>query len=217
MTNLENADDISLIKNIQQFECNKSLEVLISRHTGICFEVAKRFLSHSHTPSTVKDEIINHKDLVIYESAKTFTEEKEVKFGTWVGHNMRYFCLDQINEEKKHHENRMETIWHEGEDEEKTDLISQQPSPEPTCDESFATAESKKEKKMVILDELSRFDDVTKKIIITRYFSNSKRPIPYRVIAPQVGLSIQGVINREKKFFKLTKNKKSVELIKNNN
>lgn len=226
MNETKQADDISLIRNIKSgYKVDESLGELINRHTGICFEVSKNYLNSSSISNIAKDEILNRSDFVIYESVKSFSEEKKVKFSTWVGHNMRYYCLHQINAEKKHHWKRIDQFNHscvsDNLDQDKDrvfDFLNDHYiDPSPTPFELNCQKEEKIIENSFLQEQLEKADPITKKIIKMRFFSNSKFPIAYRTIAKHVGLSYQGVKLREKRFFELTKKKSKVLLNNNKN
>ena len=43
------------------------------------------------------DDVIQEKDYLVYKSAMSYNPEKKVKFNTWLGNQVRYHCLNTIN------------------------------------------------------------------------------------------------------------------------
>ncbi len=77
---MENLSDIDLINNIKNdIRTENSLEELISRHSGIYLDIVNSYMRNTYG-NALKQDIINEKDLTIYNSAMKYNEEKGAKF-----------------------------------------------------------------------------------------------------------------------------------------
>jgi DNA-directed RNA polymerase specialized sigma24 family protein len=93
-------EDVKLVENIQNNQCDKSLRVLIDRHTPLCYTILQKFYPMLSKNGFSKDDIFNDKDYLIYKSAMLFKTDKKTKFSTWIGNYTRYHCLNLLNSKK---------------------------------------------------------------------------------------------------------------------
>lgn len=94
--------DLALIENVKKNkDRDSSLKELIQRHSGIYFSIANRFFPESRMAAAKlnidRDLVFDSKDLVIYNAAISYDENRGAKFSTHIGNQARYFCLSQIN------------------------------------------------------------------------------------------------------------------------
>ena len=187
--------DISLINKIKDCNDEGSLLELINRHSGIYHSMVNSFLSGPRNTAD-KDNLLDDKVHEVYSCAIKFDPSKNTKFPTYLANHTKWKCLGVLNKRKKQQE------------------ISFQDDDfyiEPHC-ESFLESLSKHE----ILKILTKFleketDDRVKKIIDKRYNVDNHKLTPWKIIAEDLDMSIQGCINIHNKF--LTKINKQTKYV----
>lgn len=190
----ENSDEY-LIKEIKQHKDNESLKELISRHSGIYVEMIRRF-GEKHLTATQIGDMMDDKDFNIYSAALEFDESKS-KFSTYLANRTKYNCLTNKTLNKKNAKIiNFDDIEFEQE----------------TKEDNPCQASLQREYMMKICFLIEGHEDprVTR-IFKERYFSsNNKKLKPWKQIAKEIGLSIQGCINIHdnaiKQFQKIIKN-----------
>ena len=192
---LASQSDLSLINKIKDDNDEGSLIELINRHSGIYHTMVNNFLSG---PKNVGDKgnLLDDKVHEVYSCAIKFDPSKNTKFPTYLANHTKWKCLGVLNKKKKQQEISFEdeNIFFE-----------------PSCD-SFIENLSKDE----ILKTFSKFlekekDDRVRKIIDKRYNVDNHKLRPWKIIAEELGMSIQGCINIHNKF--LTKIKKQTKYV----
>ena len=192
---LASQSDISLINNIKDSNHEDSLLELTNRHSGIYHSMVNSFLSGPKN-TTEKDSALDEKVHEVYFCALKFDPNRNTKFPTYLANHTKWKCLGVLNKKKKQQE-----IFFQDE----------QIFFEPYCD-SFLENLSKEE----VLETLSRFlekekDDRVKKIIDKRYNVLNHKLTPWKIIAEELDMSIQGCINIHNKFLnKINKQTKYV-------
>ena len=181
--------DLTLISNIQEDNDQKSLMILIDRHSGIFHTMVNHFMSH---PNSVLDKttIVEEKDLTIYDSAKNYDPDRNTKFSTHLANQTKWKCLNALNRSKKNREYFI--------DDENSYI-------EPFCD-SFVK-EINKEEALCLFEKCldKEEDERVKKIVDMRYGTKDNKVTPWRFIAEELDLSIQGCINIHNKFINKVK------------
>ena len=86
--------DICLVNNVKNVNCEKSLQELIKRHSGLCFKIMSRFSKSFYANNLDINELYNDKNLIIWNSANSFDEGRKVKFSTWLANQIKYSCLN---------------------------------------------------------------------------------------------------------------------------
>lgn len=190
--------DLSLINKIKSENDENCLVELIERHSGIYIYIVDQF-SKNHNPLLDKNLILEDKDYVIYKSALNYNPKINVKFSTYLANEARWKCLNHINKKKKKKESSVDDLEFEFSSEET-------PFTEALKFEGYNILQ-----KMIKKES----DERVKKIIDIRYNSDNIKLIPWRVIADELKLSIQGCINIHDRFIakvqkELNKNKKYV-------
>ena len=192
---LASQSDLSLINKIKDSNDEGSLMELINRHSGIYHTMVNNFLSG---PKNVGDKgnLLDDKVHEVYSCAIKFDPSKNTKFPTYLANHTKWKCLGVLNKKKKQQEISFEdeNIFFE-----------------PSCD-SFIENLSKDE----ILKTFSKFleketDDRVRKIIDKRYNVDNHKLRPWKIIAEELGMSIQGCINIHNKF--LTKINKQTKYV----
>ena len=182
--------DLTLISKIQEDNTDQqSLIALVDRHSGIFHTMVNHFMS---SPQCVLDktQIVEDKEITIYDSALNYDPSRNTKFSTHLANQTKWKCLNALNKKKKNKECFI--------DDENTYI-------EPSCD-SFIHDINKEEALVVFKDCLkTEEDERVKKIIDMRYGSDKNKLTPWRSIALELDLSIQGCINIHNKFINKVK------------
>lgn len=186
------SSDEYLIKEIKEKKDNDSLKELIARHSGIYVEMIRRY-GQKHLTATQLGDLMDDKDFNIYTAVLEYNEDKS-KFSTYLANRTRYHCLSNktINKKNANIVN-FDDVEYEQESKEQN-----------PCQ---ASAQREFMKKICFLIE-SHEDPRVTEIFKQRYFSNSGKKLkPWKAIAREMNLSIQGCIdihNRSIKQFQKT-------------
>lgn len=182
--------DLTLISKLQKDNTDQqSLIALVDRHSGIFHTMVNYFMS-SPQCALDKSQIVEDKEITIYDSALNYDPSRNTKFSTHLANQTKWKCLNALNKKKKNKEYFI--------DDENTYI-------EPSCD-SFISQIDKDEAFSVFEECLkSEKDERVKKIIDMRYGSTNNKLMPWRFIAKKVDLSIQGCINIHNKFINKVK------------
>lgn len=186
---LSSKSDLSLIKNIKDKSCNDSLKELISRHSGICFSIGKKF---SSSCGFNMYEFTDNKDWVIYSSALSFNGDKGSKFSTWLANQVKFYCLNLKNKKSKYVETDCEVIEY---------LINQ-----------YHNIHNNKYNQREIMGTISDLldqiqDENVKNAIHYRYFQNKDKILNYCEIGKILNVTPQTVLNWHNKFINFAKKK----------
>jgi hypothetical protein len=181
--------DLSLIFNIKETNDEDSLLELIDRHSGIFHSMVNQFMSHPQC-SLDKSQLVGEKDSTIYSSALNYDPDRKTKFSTHLANQTKWKCLNIINKKKK----RKEFFIDEGNS-----------YTEPSCD-SFIREIDKDEAFSLFQNCLKKEkDERVKKIIDMRYGVDNNKLTPWRKIAKELDMSIQGCINIHNRFINKVK------------
>lgn len=172
----DNVSDTYLTERIKIANCEKSLIELIGRHSGLCFKIITRYSKSFYANDLDLNEASSDKNLIIWNSAKSFSAEKNVKFSTWLANQVKYSCLNALNKKSKDRlvstEDKILDVLSETEQENKNDNL-------------FEFTNN-------ILSQLK--DERIKKIFSMRYSPNDKKP-SWCAIASKMEVSTQTAIN----------------------
>lgn len=95
---IKNKTDKELVLDIKN-DSNDSLIELVSRHNKLFYSICSKF---ARTNNNFKyDDAINDVYYVVYETAKSFKPEKNIKFSTWLGYHSRFYCLNKLKNSNK--------------------------------------------------------------------------------------------------------------------
>jgi RNA polymerase sigma factor (sigma-70 family) len=186
---IQNETDNILIKNIKEKNDEDSLKTLIERHAGLCNSLYKKYSAPLQASGVCLDDVIRQKDYVVYKSALSFNEDKNSKFSTWLYNQVRYQCLNSINENS--HYLTLEP--------DQLNYLIEKNSPPP------------REYKTIndyifnIIESCS--DERVAKIFKMRYLTNTNKKISWNKIAKKLKISTQTAINIHNKTLKLLKTK----------
>jgi hypothetical protein len=183
--------DLTLINKIKDSHDEESLLELINRHSGIYHTMVNYFLSGNQNVGD-KTALAEEKNLNIYSSALSYDPNRNTKFSTHLANQTKWKCLNIINKKKRNREVYL--------DDDKSFI-------EPSC-ESFLNQIKKNEVfgmfKSCLKEEP---DNRVKKIVDLRYNTDNNKVRAWRVIAKEMGMSIQGCINIHNKFIQKVKQK----------
>ncbi len=197
----DNLTDIQLVSNIKFTNCEKSLNELINRHSGLCFKIMARFSKSFYANNLDISELYNDKNLIIWNSANSFKVDKDVKFSTWLANQIKYSCLNCLNKKSK---DRLVAT------EDKSLDVLKEKNPfniELQSDNNlFEFTEN-------ILSQLK--DPRIKKIFSLRYSNIEKKP-SWCVIADKISVSTQTAINLHNRGIEILRKKiKSEKMLDN--
>lgn len=171
-----------------------SIKYLINAHSGVCVNMYRKYLSPAFTSQFVQDDIINSKNYIIYNSIKSYDPSQGSKFSTWLANQVRFYCLNCINKNKKNSFIENENIENLTE------------NSEPAID-FFENI-----KKDEFIDELKKVvenfpDQKIKQMIKSKYFSGGHKPKTFTDVAKEMGVTVQTAINWHDKFIKSARKK----------
>ena len=172
----DNVSDNYLVERIRISNCESSLKELIKRHSALCFKIIQKYSSTFYANNIDIMEASSDKNLIIWNSAKSFSVDKNVKFSTWLANQMKYSCLNAINRKTI---DRLVTT-----EDEILDVLKNSIT-EDADDNLFEFADN-------ILSQLK--DIRIKKIFSMRYSSRCKKP-SWCVVAKKMKISTQTAIN----------------------
>jgi|APGre2960657444_1045066.scaffolds.fasta_scaffold00004_45 RNA polymerase sigma factor (sigma-70 family) len=185
--------DLDLIKNIRDNKDNESLKSLIDRHSGIFCEIVKRYQHFVTQKGHDPKDLFEEKDMVVYQSALSFNEDKNIKFSTWLGNQARYHCLNFLNKNAKFfptENNYLQNIIESSQDNKEN--LNQE-----NCEYFLNILKSLKDKRAY-------------KIFKMRFFSSNKKNRSWNAIGKRLNMSTQTAINiynKHMQFLKIKSNK----------
>lgn len=171
-------EDQELILKIKENADNESLMELVNRHSGIYQQTVDRYLSGE---SNYEDRIsfLESREYQIYDSVMSYDPDRKAKFQTYLANKTRWNCLNLLNKRKK----LGRTIPME-----MTNSVSDERNPLYSLHSYEIISLFQK----FVSDNFSK---KVKKIVDMRYNTCSNKLTPWKKVAEQVGMSIQGVIN----------------------
>ncbi len=179
----EEITDTELAENLQnQKDSEKSLTLLVNRHSGIYLEMVNSYASPNN-PFIDYDELISDKEYKIYNAAMKYDKDKGAKFSTYLGNETKWMCLNIYNKNKRRPAFQSSFI----------ENLSA--THEMECD---TISESIKEDLFnKVLNSLrSHPDKRVERIFEMRYIIGRKNKVmPWKKIGEEMKLSIQGCIN----------------------
>jgi RNA polymerase sigma factor (sigma-70 family) len=182
--------DIDCIKKVKIAHDGEALQTLVGRHSGIYLEMIHRYMPNDHDNIT-KRELISEKDSFIYQCALDFDPNIKIKFSTYIGNMIKWKCMNIHNVSKRR---KFEPI---------NDV-------QEVCQQSNLHADIEStELKTLINGVLQGYPDRrAKKIFRLRYVDGQKNKVmPWKKIAKELDMSIQGCINIHNKLIKTIQKK----------
>ena len=187
---LKKKTDNHLVNQIKLFQCNSSLSELINRHSGICVTICQRYSQALSVEGVSLDELKEDKDYVIYQAALSYNNLKKIKFSSWLGNCMKYYCLNTINSNKK-----------------KTKLQERYSIYAPNENENLNLTKENEDIDYInsILSKLK--DKRIGEIYSLRYSPDHRKPLSWKKISEKMGISSQTAINLHDKGKQIIKKK----------
>jgi len=187
--------DEQLITKIKSEACDESLNELINKHTGLCYDIYKKYLPSQEISGNYSINVQNDKDYIIYKSALSFDATKKIKFSTWLGNQVRYQCLNLLKKKKNVISCDQETI----------ELVSNR-------NEDVTWEQEAKERNKSLVEYVSAVvtkmrDPRIKQIFQMRYFSRNGKKTSWQKIGDDLGVSAQTAINIHERALSLIRKK----------
>ena len=188
MSKLSKLKDDELIKNININKCSECLKELVNRHGGMLFNIGKKYCVSCNLDL---QELNDNRYWIIFNAVQSFNPEKGSKFSTWLGNQIRFFCLNYKNKNTKlvpTEDKYLEFFLND------------------TCKKENTT--NKKEIINNIIDLFNQISDPnTKNAVYYRYFYDKERILNYAEIAKILNVTPQTVLNWHNKFIDFAKKK----------
>lgn len=185
---MKHLKDETLIKKIVNKQCNESLKELVNRHSGMIFNIGKKYCTSCNLDI---NELNDNRYWIIFNSAKSFNPKKGSKFSTWLGNQIRFFCLNYKNKNSK--------------------LVPIENEHLEFYINNSNKLENKSKQKEAINNIIDLFNQIsdpnTKNAIYYRYFHNKDRILNYSEIAQILDVTPQTVLNWHNKFIEFAKKK----------
>jgi RNA polymerase sigma factor (sigma-70 family) len=184
--------DDTLIKKVLKKQCSESLKELSNRHGGMIFNIGKKYCQSCNLDL---NDLNDNKYWIIFNAVQSYNPQKGSKFSTWLGNQVRFFCLNSKNKNNK--------------------LVPV----EDNFLEFYINDLNKKENKInqkevldKITDLFNQISDINmKNAIYYRYFSNKERILNYSEIAQILNVTPQTVLNWHNKFITFAKKKLTIK------
>ena len=191
-------EDIELVNNVQEDNCQDSLKELINRHSALCYNVYQKYGSTLSSSGVFFDDVVKEKDYVIYKSAMSYNPDKNTKFSTWVGNHARYHCLNLINANQKYVAVDDSTLSYF--------MENNQPHPD------SGQSQERQDTLEYIFNLLSQLKDKRiKKVFELRYLGGDGKE-SWSKIGEDMGVSTQTAINLHDRGTKVLRKKMSSEV-----
>ena len=187
----KNTTDTYLAELVKNSADEDALNLLIDRHSGICYKIYNKYFHNNH--SSIARDIEEQKDSLIYHAAKTFNPSVGAKFSTWLGNIITYACLNACNEHKKEMAFEDDVLKYLADAESNDKILS---------------LSNDRELLSHIKDIIEMSNDKTsKEVIKMRYFTEGSKVKTFKEIADHFGVSTQTIVNWHDKFILFLKNK----------
>ena len=175
------------IKNVQAKDCNESLKKVIERYSPVFISMYSKYIKPLSDSGADANDILSDKDLIIYESAKSFDLGERSSFCTWLSNNVKYKCLHMISKQTK------KQILADRFKKNSDSIISDYP---------YKNIEMNK----FIFNTLNKIKDKRiERVYSLRYFSGEK--MTWSKIGKQLGFSSQTAINLHKRGAEILRRK----------
>lgn len=187
--------DIELINRVKEHNDSAALVELIERNSGMYVKMVNRYAAIEKTcgHNTAKldtHELEDDKALNIYNFARTYDPNRNMKFSTYVGEMTRYLCLDLLNNRHVLADNSVKA-----EVTEETPITAQDTESRPAQDNTLESIRARTK---------GINDDIFWSIFDLRHFKDGGG-YTWRTIGERVGLTHEGarqIYNRNIKHIK---------------
>lgn len=202
MKNIKDPDK-KIVRSIQKYECSDCIKELKERHVGLIYNIYSKYGPVLNSFNFQNADFSEEIDNIIFKSAQTFNlKKRNIKFSSFLGNHIRYFCLNKITEF-----NKKKTIETEPEkmtlliDECYNNFVNNNTKDREICDYIFEILNDVKDKRI-------------KRIFELRYFNGNK--LTFKEIGRELNLTGQSIINLHKKGLMFLKDKLNREYISGN-
>ena len=90
--------DLQLINEIKITKSDDAYNELLVRHTGLFQKIYQKYEGALSNSGFNNKEVLDNKDHVFVKAIYSFDDSKKNKFSSWLGNQVRFFCLDLIND-----------------------------------------------------------------------------------------------------------------------
>jgi len=182
--------DILLIEKVKKQADLNSLNLLIERHSGIYLDMVNSVIPNN-CDFLDKNDILEDKEISIYKAIMNFDENKNTKFSTYLGNETKWKCLNMFNRGVKY---------------KYIDIDNFKEDANFTQEDSTKDISSKEILKKIFKLAESHDDERVKNIINLRYkIGSGNKTMPWKKVAEELNISIQGCINIHDRFIEQTK------------
>ncbi len=187
---MEIISDLQLIDNVKKHNDDNSFIELSNRHTPLCHNIYNKFSTALQSSGICIQDVKEDKDLVMYKAILSYKPEKNVKFSTWLGNNIRFQCLNTITASGKY------VVM-------ETDAVAK--LVDSNADNSVEEAKNDKDYLFSILEQTK--DTRIVNIFKARYFDSYPKKPSWKSIAAKMDISAQTAINLHKRGMKILSQK----------
>ena len=100
--NNSDKEDRLLIKSIKRDKCSPCISAIKEKHIGLVLSIYSRYGKSLSNLHFYQEDFNQEIDYIIFNSIKRFDlRYKKIKFSTWLGEQVKFFCLNKITELNK--------------------------------------------------------------------------------------------------------------------
>jgi DNA-directed RNA polymerase specialized sigma subunit len=200
---LKSLTDIYLIEDIKFNKDQDSIIELHERYKNMCFKQVHKFQNYFRINGINRDDMLKQSLFLIYDSAVTFDPDRNIKYITWLGNKVKFFCMNYTKKEFK----SIHFLEYRGElcsdvsisrvnPRSSANLIDRHPSKEPLINSSEA-----------FNFLIEHPDKRIKEVFEIRYSDLRDKPLTWRDVGKKLNLSSQTAINLHSKGIKYLRKK----------
>jgi len=198
---LNSLTDLYLIEDVKLNKDQESLVELHERYKNMCYKQIHKFQNYFNVNNINKNDILSQSLFLIYDSAISFDPNRNIKYITWLGNKVKFFCMNHTKKEfKSKHFLEYGYVGNgEGLDGKKDFLSSR-------------TAINLQDEPLINFSEAFDFlvkhpDERIKKVFEIRYSDLRDKPLTWRDVGKELNLSSQTAINLHSKGLKYLRRK----------
>jgi hypothetical protein len=99
--NPKHLKDLYLIEDIKLNDDEESLIELHERYKNMFYKQTHRFENFFNINNINKQEMLNQSYFVVYDAAKSFKKDKNIKYITWLGNKTKFYFLNNSLDKNK--------------------------------------------------------------------------------------------------------------------
>ncbi len=191
--NYRDEKDEQIVERIINDNSSEGILELRKRHKGLISAIIKKYAGAVKCSGLSFSDLESNADFLIFSAAKDFDASKAVKFSTWLANKVRYYCLEEISDNKKYlseDSNTSEFLMNNNADE---------------VEEELSAKKEKIEYVNYLLDHIK--DKRVRSIIKMRYLTGARKKTPFAKIAKKLKISTQGAVDLHDDFIRFVKSK----------